>query len=187
MSTSKLSRRDDIEYFRNELAAELAAEARAIFEPQPVTAEPAATLTLHIGRHRPIPVASAEQASRIWQIYREVLNLGGSDAPNALLKSGRTTVGYVSYNGRVWKGLPTQFSATKQPVAEAAKVEGLRIGDLIPVEDMETGTMRLVEVLAVWERDGNAVSFDWKPGQRIYFHPKRMHSRFFTNLQPFNA
>ena len=148
---------------------------------------PTAPLTLHIGRHKGIPVSSAEQASRIWQIYREVLNLGGSDAPNALLKSGRTTVGYVSYNGRVWKGLPTQFSATKQPVAEAAKVEGLRIGDLIPVEDMETGTMRLVEVLAVWERDGNAVSFDWKPGQRIYFHPKRMHGRFFTNLHPFNA
>jgi hypothetical protein len=140
-----------------------------------------AKLNLHIGRHQGIPVESAEQASRIWQLYRESLNLGGSESPKVLLKHQGQTVGYVSYNGRVWKGNPTKLN--NEMVAEAAsRPTSLQVGDWIPVEDMERGTMKLVKVVAVWPKDGGAVSFDIRPGERIYYHPHRMHPRYFTNI-----
>ena len=171
---------DDLTYHENELRAELRYEMQALFEPCP-TPPPAVGLSLHIGRHQGIPVESAEQASRIWQMYRESLNIGGSESPKVLLKHQGQTVGYVSYNGRVWKGNPTKLN--NEMVAEAAsRPTSLQVGDWIPVEDMERGTMKLVKVVAVWPKDGGAVSFDIRPGERIYYHPQRMPPRYFTNI-----
>lgn len=144
---------------------------------------PTARLSLVIGRHKPIPVETAEQASRIWQIYRQGLNLGGSESPSVLLKMGSTTVGYVSYNGRVWKGKPARsiYAAQSPLVAEAApRVTSIEAGDWIPVENMETGALRLVEVIKTFPDDGGAFNFDWSAGERIYYHPTRMHHRFFV-------
>ena len=153
---------------------------------QPMAELGTVALSLHIGRHAAIPVNSAEQASRIWQIYREGLNLGGSESPKVLIKHGGKTVGYVSYNGRVWKGLPKMTGSPL--VAEAAPIPtALVVGDWIPVEDMERGTLKLVRVVAVWPNDGGAVSFDVRPGERIYYHPKRMHPRYFAGIHSIHA
>lgn len=152
--------------------------------PAELSHEP--VVTLHIGRHQGIPVSSAEEASRIWQMYREGLNLGGSESPKVLLKCEGKTVGYVSYNGRVWKGLPKMTASPL--VAEAASLPtSVRVGDWIPVEDMERGTLKLVQVVAVWPNDGGAVSFDVRPGERIYYHPKRMHQRYFAGIHSIHA
>lgn len=143
----------------------------------------AAQVHLHIGRHKPIPVDSAEAASRIWQMYRDALNLGGSESPNALLKVGGMTVGHVSYNGRVWKGQEARsiYAAAAPLVSEAApRATAIDAGDWIPVESMETGALRLVKVLRTFPDDGGAFNFDWSAGERIYYHPERGHDRFFV-------
>lgn len=176
---------DDLQYFRDELAAELAAEARAIFEPQPATAAaPPATLTLHIGRLRPVPVASAEQASRIWQLYRNGLCLASSESPKVLIKHQGQTVGYVSYNGRVWAGKPTGLPKGA-PIAEAAKVEGVQVGDWLYAEDMMTERGTMMEVKAVYG-PARAITLEDPTGKlcdRIYVREQTGHDRFHVNFQ----
>lgn len=176
-----LTASDDRTHHANELRAELRYETQALFEPCPAPA-PAPSLALHIGRLRPIPVASAEQASRIWQLYRDGLGLSGSDSPTALLKHAGQTVGYVSYNGRVWKGKATGKAQQQPPVAEAAKVEGVQVGDWLFVEDLMTGRGTMMEVKAVYG-PARAITLEDPTGKlcdRIYVREREGHDRFFT-------
>lgn len=149
-----------------------------------------AVVTLCIGRHNPIPVASAEEASRIWQFYREALNLGGSDSPHALLKSGHLTLGYVSYNGRVWKGRPTvpvKVQNARTPIAEAADIRtGIRIGDWLPVEDMVDGLLLMGKVTAI-HREDRALTLN--TGARVIYMPTDIKKieRYFTHIPYFSA
>jgi hypothetical protein len=43
--------------------------------------------------------------------YQREWNLGGGNWPGALFGSGRTVLGHVSYNLRLWEGLPGDLSA----------------------------------------------------------------------------
>lgn len=56
-------------------------------------------LTLTIGR-REYPVASVDEASRLYQQLRDQSELGASRWPQGRLSNGWT----ISYNGRVWHG-----------------------------------------------------------------------------------
>lgn len=173
-----LTASDDRTHHANELRAELRYEMQALFDPCPAPA-PAASLALHIGRLRPVPVASAEQASRIWQLYRDGLGLSGSDSPTVLLKHGGQTVGYVSYNGRVWKGKPTSKAQQNPLVADAAKVSGVQVGDWLFVEDMMNGRGAMMEVKAVYS-PARAITLEAINGQRIYMREQGGHDRFFA-------
>lgn len=157
----------------------------------PTLAGEHADVTLCIGRHQPIAVASAEEASRIWQLYRDALNLGGSDSPNALLKVGHRTIGYVSYNGRIWKGRPTdpvEVQNKRKPIAEAADVRhtGIRVGDCLPVEDMVDGILFIGRVTDI-HRDERALTI--KGAGRVVYMPMDIKKieRYFTHVPYFDA
>lgn len=147
------------------------------------TTLPQGGLILQIGRYGRIPVKTAEEASRAWSFFRDALDLGGSDSPYVLLKHGHKTVGYVSYNGRIWKGRPDRPVAElnkSNPIAEAADIRaGIRVGDWLPVEDMEEERFHLGKVVATYP-DRQAISLDLADGTRLYLQAGKLHDRYFT-------
>lgn len=149
------------------------------------SAQPQASLKLQIGRYWTIPVKTAEEASRAWAFFREALNLGGSESPHVLLKHGHLTVGYVSYNGRIWKGRPTdpvKVQNARKPIAEAADTrDGLRVGDWLPVEDMLEDRFHLGKVVRTYP-DKQAISLDLADGTRLYLQANKLHDRYFTSF-----
>jgi len=76
---------------------------------------PAAPLTLRVGS-RTYPVESVEKASRIFVAARDKFGEGASNTPTPLLVRDGKVIGYVSYNGRVWAGLPTDRNVDKAPI-----------------------------------------------------------------------
>lgn len=78
---------------------------------------PSGPLTMHIGRRR-YPVASLEAASRMFCAARDRAATGASETPTALLISGGEVVAHVSYNGRVWPGLPQDWKPGVKPLLE---------------------------------------------------------------------
>lgn len=146
---------------------------------------PQAGLKLQIGRYATIPVNTAEEASRAWVIFRDALNLGGSESPFVLLKHGHNTVGYVSYNGRIWKGRPTdpvKVLNARSPIAEAADTrDGLRVGDWLPVEDMIEERFCMGRVVRTYP-DKQAISLDLADGTRLYLQVGKLHDRYFTSF-----
>lgn len=52
-----------------------------------------------------VPVASADEASRIWSDYRDANGLGASDMKSGcgnICEANGKVIAKVSYNGRVW-------------------------------------------------------------------------------------
>jgi len=79
------------------------------------------------GRSRRFVVADFAAASAAWCAYRDERALRGSNAPHVLLSDAGAHVGYVSYNGRVWSGRPTDPVSTPRvplfdPYVAAAEV-----------------------------------------------------------------
>lgn len=144
-----------------------------------------AQLYLKIGRLNPVPVFSADHASRIWMQYRDGLCLGASDSPDALLKMGGATVGYVSYNGRVWKGRPNATLMSKAPIAEPAIVKGVQGDDWIYVEDLMEERGKMMRVVDVYYKE-RAITLEDPSGQmcdRIYVREREGHDRFFCSFR----
>jgi hypothetical protein len=50
-------------------------------------------------------VRNSEEASNIYLDYIDANLIGGQEAPHCLLFLNDKQVGFVSYNGRVWKGI----------------------------------------------------------------------------------
>lgn len=66
------------------------------------------------GQRQLKPIRDVNQASRILCSVRDRHNLGGSQLPNLIIYGpDKEPIGYVSYNGRVWKGLPTDYPRTE--------------------------------------------------------------------------
>jgi hypothetical protein len=60
-------------------------------------------MALKVGR-KLFPFPGAVEASRVYCATIERLGVGGSKAPRCLIIDGKTIVGHVSYNGKVWAG-----------------------------------------------------------------------------------
>jgi hypothetical protein len=60
------------------------------------------------------PIHDVNHASRILCTVRDRYSLGGSELPNLIIYSpDKKPIGYVSYNGRVWSGAPTDYPRTE--------------------------------------------------------------------------
>jgi hypothetical protein len=65
----------------------------------------AAFATVKIGK-RKFQFTSLKDVSKAYRAVIEELDLGASEAPNCdLLSANGEKLGYVSYNGRVWRGV----------------------------------------------------------------------------------
>jgi len=75
------------------------------------------SLFIQIARRR-YEVTSLRQASEMFVKARDASGLGASEVPPALLvRASGSTFGYVSYNGRVWPGSPSDpYDATRVPL-----------------------------------------------------------------------
>jgi hypothetical protein len=63
-------------------------------------------LFITIGGRR-YPINSLEDASRKWDQVRDAAGTGSSETPTPLIvNAAGETIGYISYNGRVWRGRP---------------------------------------------------------------------------------
>lgn len=73
-------------------------------------------LTVRIGRKR-FPLASLAQASEAFCATRDAAGTGASKTPTPIIEDayGRT-VAYVSYNGRVWSGIPSEWHSGSKPL-----------------------------------------------------------------------
>lgn len=56
-----------------------------------------------------IPVLSLEKAQRLCQCYIKYNSLGGGNWAGGTLYFNLEEKGYISYNGRIWDGLPEDF------------------------------------------------------------------------------
>lgn len=66
------------------------------------------------GRKELKPIQNVNHASRILCNIRDRHNLGGSELPNLIIYGpDKQPIGYVSYNGRVWSGSPTDYPRTE--------------------------------------------------------------------------
>jgi len=83
-------------------------------------APPAMTLEVPSTPIGPItrrPVATIEEASRIFCLIRDRLRGGSSDIGDALIRDDSgAVVAHVSYNGRVWWGPPEQWKPGSEPI-----------------------------------------------------------------------
>lgn len=57
-----------------------------------------------------------EQVSRAYRETIEMLGLGASETPRCLITKGGKVIAHVTYNGRVWPGKPSDWSATLRPL-----------------------------------------------------------------------
>jgi hypothetical protein len=66
---------------------------------------------------RAFPFTSAEEVSAAYRATIERLGIGGSQTPACIiLDSAGNETGYVSYNGRVWRGRMRDWQPGKEPV-----------------------------------------------------------------------
>lgn len=74
---------------------------------------PATTFAaVQIGKSK-FPFTTAEEVSRAYTATIARLDLGGSKTPPCrLLDESGAVAGYVSYNGRVWRGQPDEWEAS---------------------------------------------------------------------------
>jgi len=72
-----------------------------------------APLTIRIGR-KAYAIADLAEASRMVCAARDKSGVGNSRFQTPLIYEG--AIGHVSYNGRVWSGLPTQWKAGAVPL-----------------------------------------------------------------------
>ena len=107
----------------NQLAEELGKEVRA----KPKEEQPSGKLTIQYGK-REYPIDSIKNASSKWNDLRDMAmreGVSSKEADTPLIKdaSGKT-VGYISWNGEVWKGDPGVGERVKyeEPVAGEKKV-----------------------------------------------------------------
>jgi GGDEF domain-containing protein len=77
-----------------------------------------------------VRVATAEDASKAAQMYRDKYELSSSTMGSTLIhtKDG-SVVGHVSYNGRVWPGTPQEVKPGIQPLQERAPLPGEKESD----------------------------------------------------------
>lgn len=78
---------------------------------------PTETLFLQIERRR-YQVASLQQASEMWERARDASGLGASQIGGhaLIVNESGATVAHVSYNGRVWAGLPSGWTPESTPI-----------------------------------------------------------------------
>lgn len=76
---------------------------------------PTAPLTIRIGR-KAYAIPDLAAASRMVCEARDRSGIGSSAFKPPLICEGDRPVGYVSFNGRVWPGLPTQWKAGAVPL-----------------------------------------------------------------------
>lgn len=74
-----------------------------------------APLTIRIGR-KAYAVADLATASHMVSAARDKAGIGCSRFTPPLIFEGERQVGHVSYNGRVWPGLPTQWKPGDRPI-----------------------------------------------------------------------
>lgn len=74
-----------------------------------------APLTIRIGR-KAYAVADLATASRMVSAARDKSGVGNSRFTTPLIFEGERQVAYVSYNGRVWAGLPTAWKPGDKPL-----------------------------------------------------------------------
>ncbi|NUN49624.1 MAG: hypothetical protein HUU15_12425 [Candidatus Brocadiae bacterium] len=73
--------------------------------------------TLRTGRFS-VPVTGAEDASRkflVLQRAEETRTAWGRTLRGGKIYEGTTQIGYVSQNGRVWKGLESDWATDRKP------------------------------------------------------------------------
>lgn len=81
-----------------------------------MTSIPAQTLYMQIGRKR-YQITSFQEASEKFSAARERFGKGASKTPTPLLINQRgDVIGYVSYNGRVWSGMPSEWQSGQKPL-----------------------------------------------------------------------
>ena len=71
-------------------------------------------MKLRIGNRLTVEVKDLSEASRIYCETRDLSGEGASTFP-----VGRLPGHYISYNGRVWRGLPSKRKSADAPVREA--------------------------------------------------------------------
>lgn len=74
-----------------------------------------APLTIRIGR-KAYAIADLAAASRMVSAARDRSGVGSSRFPAPLIYEGERQVAHVSYNGRVWAGLPMQWTPGDKPL-----------------------------------------------------------------------
>jgi len=76
------------------------------------------------GQYAPLSPPETFEADSLSEIrdacrtYIAKWELGGGNWPSAVIREGKKAVGYVSYNGRVWAGRPSDWkNAVEIPLA----------------------------------------------------------------------
>ncbi len=73
-------------------------------------------LFIEVGRRR-YQIKSLQQASQMYEKARDASHLGASKIrPALIVRANGTTFGYVSYNGRVWPGVPADWQPGRTPL-----------------------------------------------------------------------
>lgn len=73
--------------------------------------------TLHLGRfYRPFRVANWRSASKIWSEIRNREMWESGTHPHGLIYEDDAVVAYVSWNGRVWAGMPLDWRLGQTPL-----------------------------------------------------------------------
>lgn len=73
-------------------------------------------LFIQVGHCR-YQIASLQQASQMFEQARDASGRGASTIrPALIVHDDGSTFGYVSYNGRVWPGLPTDWQPDRIPL-----------------------------------------------------------------------
>ncbi len=84
------------------------------------SAPPAMTMEIQTSPIGPIPrrpVATIEEASRIFCLIRDRLRGGSSEFGNTLIRDeSGVVVAHVSYNGAVWWGAPENWTPDAKPI-----------------------------------------------------------------------
>lgn len=93
------------------------------------------TSTLYVafrGQRKLHRIATVNQASAMMRIARERSWRDGSEVPNLIIYGpNKQPIGYVSYNGRVWSGSPTDsprtelvYDPTQNPFGRNREIQG---------------------------------------------------------------
>lgn len=78
---------------------------------------PIENLTTEInGKH--YPVSSFREAQERQQHTIATLNIGASQTPAVVIYQGKNPLAHISYNGRVWEGLPQDWNSKTKMLLE---------------------------------------------------------------------
>jgi hypothetical protein len=84
-------------------------------------------LALRFGRSKNIvAVASVQEASELWALYRDANGFGASESPKVTVIDTATgkTVAEISYNGRVWDTKGNEIRIGNKKTAAEHEAEG---------------------------------------------------------------